>query len=193
MTAQPTITRTEATLGAFVTDVDLANLDEAAWRTVEDAFHEHAVLIFPGQDLSSEAQIAFASRFGEIEILSADKPIVAISNQREDGTLLGQGEHGLGDVEPQDVAAGPDRRGQLERGAAAAAADVEHALAGLQRQGRLRRRADRRQRAVALLLRADPRLAALAVPVGPLLGRDLLDGRHGNLFQTCQALLLLRP
>ena len=47
MTAR--IEPTDATLGALVTGVRLAALDDAAWRAVEDAFHQHAVLIFPGQ------------------------------------------------------------------------------------------------------------------------------------------------
>ena len=43
----------EATLGAVVTGVTLASLDEQRWREIEAAFHEHAVLVFPGQHLSS--------------------------------------------------------------------------------------------------------------------------------------------
>lgn len=38
-----TIERADATLGVTITGVDLANLDEMTWRTIEDAFHEHAV------------------------------------------------------------------------------------------------------------------------------------------------------
>ena len=40
---------TEATLGALVSDVELAALSEAEWRAIESAFNDHAVLIFPGQ------------------------------------------------------------------------------------------------------------------------------------------------
>ena len=35
---QPTITPTDATLGAFVTDVDLTDLDTTTWKIIEDAF-----------------------------------------------------------------------------------------------------------------------------------------------------------
>ena len=85
----PTITPTEATLGATVTNLDLAAMNEAAWRSVESAFHEHAVLIFPGQALSEEAQIDFAGRFGGIELLRPDPRALAvsISNQNSDGTV----------------------------------------------------------------------------------------------------------
>ncbi|MGI9336679.1 MAG: TauD/TfdA dioxygenase family protein, partial [Gammaproteobacteria bacterium] len=85
---EPTVTSTGATLGAIVTDLDLAKLDDTTWRTVEDAFHEYGVLIFPGQHLSEEAQIAFGARFGDIEHLIPNKKIVPISNRREDGSII---------------------------------------------------------------------------------------------------------
>ena len=86
---EPTITPTDATLGATITDVDLAAMDEATWRRVEDAFHEHAVLIFPGQALSEESQIGFARRFGDIELLRPDPQTLAVSitNQNPNGTV----------------------------------------------------------------------------------------------------------
>ena len=43
----PTLTPKNATLGATITDIDLASLDDASWRFVEDAFIEYGVLIFP--------------------------------------------------------------------------------------------------------------------------------------------------
>ena len=87
---KPTVTPTDATLGATITDVDLAAMDEAAWRCVESAFHEHAVLIFPEQAPSEEAQIAFARRFGDIELLRPDPKTLAvsISNEKPDGTVV---------------------------------------------------------------------------------------------------------
>ena len=48
----PTIAALDATLGATITDIDLSNLDDETWATVEDAFHQYALLIFPGQNLS---------------------------------------------------------------------------------------------------------------------------------------------
>ena len=87
------IETTGATLGAIITGVDLATLDDAAWKDIEAAFHEHALLIFPGQHLSAEAQIAVGARFGEIEQLVADREIVPISNERPDGGLAEDGSH----------------------------------------------------------------------------------------------------
>ncbi len=87
---EPNIIPVDASLGATVTNIDLANMDGAAWRCVEDAFHEYAALVFPGQDLSADEQVAFSLRFGEIEILRADRGAksVSISNQKPDGSIL---------------------------------------------------------------------------------------------------------
>ena len=92
---EPRVTPIAATLGAVVTDLELARMDASTWKAVEGAFHEHAVLVFPGQHLTEEQQIAFANRFGEIELLAPDpeQKAVAISNQKPDGTVLGADEH----------------------------------------------------------------------------------------------------
>lgn len=87
------VTPTDATLGAVVTGIDLASLDGRAWCAVENAFHEHAVLIFPAQHLNAEAQVAFGARFGRVEQLVPGMEIVPISNQRKDGSLLADSEH----------------------------------------------------------------------------------------------------
>ena len=84
----PRIEPTGATLGAIVTDVRLASLDETAWREIEKAFLERAVLVFPGQHLTARDQVALGLRFGEIEHLYGDAGVVPISNQRRDGSLL---------------------------------------------------------------------------------------------------------
>ena len=91
---RPTITPTDATLGAVVTGVDLADLDDVSWTAVQDAFHEHAVLVFPGQSLSAEEQTDFARRFGEIELLTPNRELTAVplSNVRGDGTHFDEGE-----------------------------------------------------------------------------------------------------
>ncbi len=86
----PAVTPTDATLGAIVTDIDLASLTDESWRCVEEAFHQYAVLIFPGQHLGEEDQIAFAARFGDIELLRPgnNEKAVSISNEKDDGTTL---------------------------------------------------------------------------------------------------------
>ena len=61
---EPTIAPIDATLGAVVTDLDLARMDARPWKTAEQAFHEYAVLVFPAQGLTEAAQVAFATRVG---------------------------------------------------------------------------------------------------------------------------------
>ncbi|MEE8041196.1 MAG: TauD/TfdA family dioxygenase [Pseudomonadales bacterium] len=84
----PTIQPKDATLGATITDIDLANLDDATWQIVEDAFLAYGVLIFPGQHLSDDEQVAFASRFGDLEHVLAP-----ITNKGPDGSILADDEH----------------------------------------------------------------------------------------------------
>ncbi len=91
---EPTITSTDTTLGALVTDIDLATLDDDTWGAVERAFHQHAVLIFPGQHLSDQEQAEFGARFGEIEQLVPNLETVSISNQKADGSIAEPTEHG---------------------------------------------------------------------------------------------------
>ena len=91
----PTVTPTNATLGAIVTGLALGQMDAPTWKAVERAFLDHAVLIFPGQHLTESEQVAFARRFGEIELLapSAEQKAVPISNVKPDGTIMSADEH----------------------------------------------------------------------------------------------------
>ena len=53
---------------AEVGDADLSKpLSAEDWRTVEEAFHEYAVLIFPDQRLTQRQHVDFALRFGPID------------------------------------------------------------------------------------------------------------------------------
>jgi alpha-ketoglutarate-dependent taurine dioxygenase len=92
---EPRVTPIAATLGAVVTDLELARMDASTWKAVEQAFHDHAVLVFPGQHLTEEEQVAFANRFGDIELLAPDpdQRAVAISNRKPDGSIMGPDEH----------------------------------------------------------------------------------------------------
>ena len=72
----------DATFGAIVTGLRLADLDDAACRDLHAAWLDHALLVFPGQHLTREQQITFARRFGPLEFEMA-----AISNVRPDGSL----------------------------------------------------------------------------------------------------------
>ncbi|MBK8958819.1 MAG: TauD/TfdA family dioxygenase [Proteobacteria bacterium] len=80
--------RHACTLGASVTGVDLRTLTNAEWPVIAQAFAEHALLVFPAQHLDDDAQLAFARRFGEIEVLVEGKTTIAISNRGEQGQPL---------------------------------------------------------------------------------------------------------
>ena len=87
------ITPIDATLGATVSGVRLDALDDETFAAIEAAWHVHAVLVFPGQHLSEEAQVAFSERFGPLERsltkthTQHDPAIIHLSNVRKDGTL----------------------------------------------------------------------------------------------------------
>lgn len=50
-----------------VTLADVA-ADDSAYNAVRAAFEEHSVLVFRGQEVTDEAQLAFSRRFGPLEI-----------------------------------------------------------------------------------------------------------------------------
>ena len=87
------IAPTESTLGAIVTGVGLAQIDDATFAPIEEAWHEYAVLAFPEQNLSDETHIAFSRRFGALERnvtannVGDNPEVIVRSNLREDGSL----------------------------------------------------------------------------------------------------------
>ena len=72
----------DATFGAVVRGIKVAEADEETFRALYAAWLEYALLIFPDQHLARDQQIAFANRFGPLEFEMA-----AISNVRADGTV----------------------------------------------------------------------------------------------------------
>lgn len=78
----------DASFGAEVTGIRLAELDEDTWRTLHAVWLDYALLIFPGQHLTRDEQIAFARRFGPLEFERA-----AISNVRADGSLRAEADN----------------------------------------------------------------------------------------------------
>ena len=75
----------DATFGAVVTGVKLAALDDTTWRDLHAGWLQYALLIFPGQHLSREEQIAFAKRFGPLEF-----ELAPLSNVKGDGSLIAE-------------------------------------------------------------------------------------------------------
>ena len=72
----------DATFGAVVTGLRLAQIDDATFSQLYETWLEYALLLFPDQHLTNEEQVAFARRFGELEF-----DLAPISNVRRDGTV----------------------------------------------------------------------------------------------------------
>src|SRR5256885_3437031 len=75
-----------------VTLKDVAS-DDAAYAAVRAAFEEHSVLVFRGQDVTDEGQLAFSRRFGPPEITkvgsaSAGTYFAVLSTIGEDGKVV---------------------------------------------------------------------------------------------------------
>jgi alpha-ketoglutarate-dependent taurine dioxygenase len=70
----------DATFGAVVHGVELTRLDEEAFAALYDTWLEYALLIFPEAHLTTREQVAFARRFGKLEL-----ELVALSNVKDDG------------------------------------------------------------------------------------------------------------
>ena len=85
--------------GAEVLGVDLADLSNSDWQGVRDAFADFGVVFFRGQTLTPEQHIAFARRWGKIDInkffrADATHPEIAEVRKEPDQTLnIGGGWH----------------------------------------------------------------------------------------------------
>src|SRR5574341_1225546 len=96
------IAPTGAALGAEIRGVDLAReLDTATFRRIEDAFNRYGVIFFRDQKITVGQQIAFARRFGEVEInvntqacLPGHPEVLLVSNIKEDGRYIGLADAG---------------------------------------------------------------------------------------------------
>ncbi len=90
------IKRRNPLLGTEVLNADLArNLSDEEIRELHALWMEHPLLVFPRQAISDAQQIAFARRFGELEIHPAKEhrsskhpEIYRVSNVDEAGNLL---------------------------------------------------------------------------------------------------------
>jgi taurine dioxygenase len=96
------IVTTGAALGAEIQGVDLAlDLDAATFRRIEDAFNRYGVIFFRRQNITVGQQIAFARRFGEVEInvntqacLPGRPEVLLVSNIKENGHYIGLADAG---------------------------------------------------------------------------------------------------
>lgn len=86
-----------APLGADILGVDLsAGLDAGSFERIEAAFHEHAVICLRDQEMNEPQLIAFARRFGTVEVIFLTHyahpkfpEIMLVSNIEEGGRNIG--------------------------------------------------------------------------------------------------------
>jgi alpha-ketoglutarate-dependent taurine dioxygenase len=84
-------------IGAEILGVDLREpQSEDAIDALRQAWRDHHLLVFPGQAIGDEQQIAFSRRFGELELFpqkdnraGVNPLILRVSNCDEQGELLG--------------------------------------------------------------------------------------------------------
>jgi alpha-ketoglutarate-dependent 2,4-dichlorophenoxyacetate dioxygenase len=86
--------------GAEIVGVDVTRVDEPTFRELVAAFEERSVLLFRGQSLTDEQQVAFSRRFGPLETTirsiasQAGTPthIANLTNVDADGRLIPAGD-----------------------------------------------------------------------------------------------------
>src|SRR5258706_1895711 len=91
-----TVKRLHPLFAAEIGGVDLTRvLDDATFRSIENAFEEYSVLVFHDQRIDDEQQLAFSRRFGTLEQTTANvtnegkrSEVADISNVGADGKLM---------------------------------------------------------------------------------------------------------
>ena len=83
-------------LGAEIRGVDASKSPPPdLFDQIEEAWHQHLVIVLRGQDLDEDAQVRFAERFGELSPIHTDhhsatnKAVMYIGNRKQDGKLAG--------------------------------------------------------------------------------------------------------
>jgi len=81
-------------LGAEVRDVDLCSLDDETWSQIYELWLQNLVLFFPEQEMSPEDHVAFARRFGTVDVhpylptLSDERPEIAVISSDSGGAAI---------------------------------------------------------------------------------------------------------
>src|SRR2546425_7500359 len=84
-------------LGAEIGGLDASlPLGNAAFRQIEEAWHEYLVIVLRGQDLDEEAQVRFAERFGELSPIHTSRhsetnnpAVMYVGNRKKEGKHIG--------------------------------------------------------------------------------------------------------
>ena len=88
-----TVTRLTPCLAAHVDGVDIrCPIDDRTWSAIRAAFEAHSVLLFRGQPLDDDAQIAFSRRFGDLEVTRSMNPAAGTPFARQSNLDIKTGE-----------------------------------------------------------------------------------------------------
>jgi len=88
-----TTTRLTPHFAAQIDGADITRpMDDATWRDIRAAFEEHSVLLFRGQLLTDEQQIAFSQRFGRLEVTRSMNPAAGTPFARQANLDIKTGE-----------------------------------------------------------------------------------------------------
>ena len=90
-------------LGAEIIGADLTRpIDDASFAQIRDAFYQHEVLYFRGQEFSDDDHIRFSARFGTLRklkltnVLHVQHPeIMVVSNIKQEGKYIGSYDAGV--------------------------------------------------------------------------------------------------
>src|SRR5947209_1183878 len=92
------VTRLTPHFAARIDGADITQpVDDATWAEIRAAFDEHSVLLFRGQALDDEKQIAFSRRFGSLEVTRSMNPAAGTPFARQSNLDIK-----TGDVIPPD-------------------------------------------------------------------------------------------
>jgi len=91
------VSKSESPIGAEIFDIDLSKgLDEATFNHAVDALHQNEVIVFRGQKLTAEQQIAFSKRLGDLDVnvrsefnKDGHPEVLVLSNIQKDGKPIG--------------------------------------------------------------------------------------------------------
>jgi len=87
------VTRRGERFAAEIGGVDITRpVDDATWRDIRAAFEEHSVLLFRGQPLDDETQVAFSLRFGNLEVTKSMNPAAGTPFARQSNLDIKTGE-----------------------------------------------------------------------------------------------------
>jgi taurine dioxygenase len=100
--AKVSIRKLAEPLGAEITGIDVGQpMNDATFKRIEDAFHEHCVVVFRNQRLTSDGHTAFSRRFGDLlvhvmrQYNDPQRPeVLVLSNIFENGRPIGMQDAG---------------------------------------------------------------------------------------------------